>query len=127
MNYIQPNLLLLNAGVHEVDFKTKIVDYCVKNKINFAKEADWLKISQEPEFRGTTPTFLKKVWFSARCQAKAMYPKLKASEINSEILQKYLQERTPRKMRSTDADALKALHDSYQDIVRLELRKTSRG
>ena len=38
--YIQPHLTMYNAGVHEIDFRFRLVDYCVQNKITYLRAAD---------------------------------------------------------------------------------------
>ena len=38
--YIQPHLTMYNAGVHEIDLKTRLVDYCVQNEITYLRAAD---------------------------------------------------------------------------------------
>ena len=39
--YIQPHLTMYNAGVHEIDFRFRLVDYCVQNKITYLRAADY--------------------------------------------------------------------------------------
>ena len=49
-DYIHPTLVRYEAGVLDVDFKERLINYMVVNNIMFAQEANWDEIVNHPLF-----------------------------------------------------------------------------
>ena len=112
--YIHPTLVRYEAGVLDVDFKERLLNYMVDNNIMFRQEANWDEIVKNPLFHGTTATYLSNIYGQVAGDAKKKYSNISNSEMTSVVMQKYLQERKIRKPRAReDVDNLIS---SYQSL-----------
>ena len=56
---LQPILRKYEAGVLDVDFRIPLLEYCIKNDIKYPQNANWVEISKDLDFVGTTPFYLR--------------------------------------------------------------------
>ena len=97
-----------------MDFRPIVIDYMVKNGLEFAQDVDWKALTKLPKFRGlniafyyvstiilifsflgTTTDYLQRVHNIAAKKASEKY-NLTWDQVTAEVLQKYLREREPR-------------------------------
>ena len=117
--FILPHLIHYEAGVMEVDFKESLIDYCVDNNIMFAQEANWQEIVKNPQFVGTTASYLSSIYRDVRGLTKRKLKKtsedIEDHEITTKTMQKYLAEKKPHPRRRTDIEYLVS---SYEELRR---------
>ena len=87
------------SNLLHVDFRELLIDYCLKNNIMFSKEANWDEIGNNPMFKGSTSSHLKRVYGSLRNNTRRKYPNIPDHQVTSETMRKYLDERIVRKSR----------------------------
>jgi len=87
-NFIQPLLTRYEAGVLDVDFKTPLLEYCIKYDIQYPQNANWKEITRSPEFFGTTARYLSLVYNHIRRNTRAFY-KLGEKEVTTKVMLEY--------------------------------------
>ena len=103
-SYVRPLLSRHDVGVLNVDFKLRLLEYCVENNIKYAQDANWEDIAKLPEFHGTTATYLSVLYAQARGSCKKYREKLSGFKIEdidltSETTLEYLKTRVGSGMR----------------------------
>jgi len=86
--FIQPLLTRYEAGVLDVDFKTPLLEYCIKYDIQYPQNANWKEITRSPEFFGTTARYLSLVYNHIRRNTRAFY-KLGEKEVTTKVMLEY--------------------------------------
>jgi len=87
---VQPFLRRYEAGVLDVDFRIPLLEYCIMNDIKYPQNANWLKISKEPKFVGTTPYYLSLIYKNIRINAKgSIYEGRADHEITTKAMLEY--------------------------------------
>ena len=56
---LQPFLRRYEAGVLDVNFRIPLLEYCFINDIKYTQNANWVEISKDLDFVGTTPFYLR--------------------------------------------------------------------
>jgi len=88
---LQPLLTRYEAGVLEVDFKIPLLKYCISKDIMYSQNANWVEISKDPQFAGTTPSYLTNLYKSIRYKTKQSpsYKGRKDHEITTKVMLEY--------------------------------------
>jgi len=123
---LQPILRRYEAGVLDVNFRIPLLEYCIINDIKYTQNANWVKISVEPEFVGTTPDYLSKIYRSIRNEAKRSIYKGRADhEVTTKAL---LEFQKTRKVQSKPSDKTqhkileKEVLDYYENVIKMRLQ-----
>jgi len=87
---LQPLLTRYEANVLDVDFRIPLLQHCISEDIKYPQNANWLEISKNPKFVGTTPVYLALVFKITRMNTKAKNKELKDHEITSEVMLQFL-------------------------------------
>jgi len=87
---LQPLLTRYEANVLDVDFRIPLLQHCISEDIKYPQNANWLEISKNPKFVGTTPVYLGLVFKITRMSTKAKNKELKDHEITSEVMLQFL-------------------------------------
>jgi len=99
---LQPILRKYEAGVLDVDFRIPLLEYCIKNDIKYPQNANWVEISKDLDFVGTTPFYLSQIYSVIRTDAKKSIFEGKADhEVTTEALLEY---QKTRKAKSKPSD-----------------------
>ena len=122
---LQPILRRYEAGVLDMDFRIPLLEYCIINDIKYTQNANWVKISEEPEFVGTTPDYLSKIYRSIRNEAKRSIYKGRADhEVTTKALLEY---QKTRKTLSKPSDKTqqknweKEVLEYYENVIKKRL------
>ena len=122
MGRVQPFLRRYEAGVLDVDLRIPLLEYCIMNDIKYPQNANWLKISKEPKFVGTTPYYLSLIYKSIRINAKgSIYEGRADHEITTKAMLEY--QKTRRAM-SKPGDKTqsqiweKEVLDYYENVIK---------
>merc|ERR1719195_1449654 len=96
--YLHPMLTRHEAGVLDVDFRLVLLRHCVENNIEYAQDGNWEEIAKLPQFHGTTPSYLARIYAWVRSSYKRNTETLTNQtiahvDITSEVLLDYLQTR----------------------------------
>jgi len=70
MARLQPLLTRYEAGVLEVDFEIPLLKYCISKDIMYSQNANWVEISKDHQFMGTTPSYICCLYKSMRYKTK---------------------------------------------------------
>ena len=123
---LQPFLRRYEAGVLDVDFRIPLLEYCIKNDIKYPQNANWVEISKEPEFAGTTPSYLSKIYLNIRKHTKRSIYKGRADhEVTTKELLEY---QKTRKVYSKPSDKTqhkiweKEVLDYYENVIKMRLQ-----
>merc|ERR1712241_607336 len=95
---LHPLLTRHEAGVLDVDFRLLLLKHCVENNIEYAQDGNWEEIAELPQFHGTTPAYLSRIYSDVRSHYKQTTERLTNQtiaqvDITSEVLLDYLQTR----------------------------------
>jgi len=122
---LQPLLRRYEAGVLDVYFKIPLLEYCIMNDIKYTQNANWLEISKEPEFVGTTPYYLSHTYNSLRTHAKnSIYKDRADHEVTTKALLEY---QKTRKTLSKPSDKTqrkiweKEVLEYYENVIKKRL------
>ena len=122
---LQPILRRYEAGVLDMDFRIPLIEYCIINAIKYPQNANWGEISKEPEFVGTTPYYLSKIYSCIRTDAKNSIYKGRADhEVTTKEMLEYLK---TRKAYSKPSDKTqykiweKEVLDYYENVIKMRL------
>ena len=125
MERLQPILRKYEAGVLDMDFRIPLLEYCIINDIKYPQNANWGEISKEPEFVGTTPHCLSRIYNRVRNHAKSSIYKGRADhEVTTKALLEYLKS---RKTLSKPSDKTqqknweKEVLEYYEDLIKKRL------
>jgi len=122
---LQPILRKYEAGVLDVDFRIPLLEYCIKNDIKYPQNANWVEISKDLDFVGTTPFYLSRIYSVIRTDAKKSICEGKEDhEVTTEAL---LEFQKTRKARSKPSDKTqqkiweKEVLDYYENVIKKRL------
>jgi len=125
MERLQPILRKYEAGVLDMDFRIPLLEYCIINDIKYPQNANWGEISKEPEFVGTTPHCLSRIYNRVRNHAKSSIYKGRADhEVTTKALLEYLK---TRKTLSKPSDKTqqknweKEVLEYYENVIKKRL------
>ena len=96
--YLHPLLTRHKAGVLNKDFRLVLLKHCVENNIEYTQDGNWEEIAKLPQFRGTTPAYLARIYARVRSDYKYQTEKMTKQtiaqvDITSKVLLDYLQTR----------------------------------
>ena len=91
---IRPQILMYHNGRHHVDFRPILIDYFIENGILFRSETNWSEIVKDKRFKGTTPSYLSRIYSHLVFAVKRTNPGIKDDDITSEVLREYLNKRS---------------------------------
>merc|ERR1719342_1447757 len=122
---LQPILRRYEAGVLDMDFRIPLLEYCIRNDIKYPQNANWVEISKEPEFVGTTTLYLSYLYNRVRAHAKNSIYKGRADhEVTTKEMLEYLK---TRKAYSKPSDKTqhkiwgKEVLDYYENVIKERL------
>ena len=125
MGRVQPFLRRYEAGVLDVDLRIPLLEYCIMNDIKYPQNANWLEISKEPEFVGTTPYYLSQTYNRVRTHAKnSIYKDRADHEVTTKALLEY---QKTRKTLSKPSDKTqrkiweKEVLEYYENVIKKRL------
>merc|ERR1712242_354362 len=95
---LHPLLTRHKAGVLAVDFRPVLLRHCVENNIEYAQDGNWEEIAKLPQFHGTTPAYLARIYERVRGSYKQNTEKMTNQtiaqvDITSDVLLEYLETR----------------------------------
>jgi len=123
---LQPILRRYEAGVLDVDFKIPLLEYCIINDIKYPQNANWLEISKEPEFVGTTPSYLSKIYSYIRTKTakNSIYKGRADHEVTTKEMLEYLKTRKALSKPSDKSQQKiweKEVLDYYENVIKKRL------
>jgi len=87
---LQPLLTRYEAGVLDKNFKLLLLQYCISKDIMYVQNANWLEISKDPKFVGTTPNYLRRLYISMKNITKSpSFEGLADHEITTRVMLEY--------------------------------------
>merc|ERR1719384_836455 len=96
---IKPQILMYQNGVDHLDFRPILVYYFIEKGILFRNETNWSEIVKDKRFKGTTPTFLMRLYCNLVDSVKRTTPGIVDEDITSVVLRQYLDNRDESKIR----------------------------
>ena len=115
LHYIHPLLARHAAGVLDIDFQPRLLNYCVENNIENSQDANWDEIVKLPQFLGTTPAYLSVLYGRARGNCKKYKEKLSGRKIEDiDLSSKALLE---YQTRSGNARGMRPISRKDQEII----------
>jgi len=119
---LQPLLTRYEAGVLDVDFKIPLLKYCISKDIMYAQNANWSEISKDPNFPGTTPTYLSKFYGIMRGDAKKSpsYKGRADHEITTKVMLEY--QMTKKTLKLSDKNQFKVWEKCVLDYYENDIK-----
>ena len=77
-----------------LDFRPILIYYFIEKGILFRNETNWSEIVKDKRFKGTTPTFLMRLYCNLVDSVKRTTPGIVDEDVTSEMLLEYLDNRS---------------------------------
>jgi len=122
---LQPLLTRYEAGVLDVDFSIPLLKYCISKNIMYAQNANWSEISRDPQFVGTTPSYLGYIYRNMRYITKKS-PSCKGREdheITTKVILEYQMMTKRAQSKPSDQTKNKILETSVLDHYENDIKK----
>ena len=91
---IKAQILMYQNGVDHLDFRPILIYYFIEKGILFRNETNWSEIVKDKRFKGTTPTFLMRLYCNLVDSVKRTTPGIVDEDVTSEMLLEYLDNRS---------------------------------
>merc|ERR1712079_795266 len=118
-HHLHPLLTRHEAGVLDVDFRLVLLRHCVENNIEYAQDGNWEEIAELPQFHGTTPSYLAKIYSRVRGHYKEHAEKMTNQtiaqvDITSVVLLEYLQTRGKKQRISKELESVLSVYETIK-------------
>merc|ERR1712062_446458 len=111
---LHPLLVRHKAGKLDTDFAEPIVDYMLRNKMEYCQDVDWESLAKL--LPGSTGSHLNQVYRSLQDSTKRKY-NLDCPDVTAEAVKKFIDERIVRERTKAKCEKEEILLEYYERVL----------
>ena len=102
-----------------MDFRPVLLRHCVENNIEYAQDGNWEEIAKLPQFHGTTPAYLARIYGKVRGDYKKNTEKMTNQtiaqvDITSDVMLEYLETRGREQRISKELEIVLSFYETIK-------------